>query len=516
MKKRYVIGVDVGSSTVKAVFVDTESGKVAATETKEIFPLKSDNSQVIEYDPEDWKAHVKEVLKRGFAHGIAPEETAGICFDDFTVMAFPVEADGTPLANPVHYNDMRHLAVLEEVEQKVGPLCVERNANYMGMYNGLVKQYWWKTYQPEIYRRTAYMVTAVSWINFLLTGNWRMSRSIAGFYGQYNAYTREWDRDILGALDLDPEKFPPLADAGEMIGTVTGEAAEEWGLPEGMAVFAGMDDASPVALTCGTISEGDCYISAGSAANVAIISEKVLSHPTAISYPHCVPEMNTIVAVLTCTGLSYKWVRNELGAEEMSLAKRTKEDPFDILNKEAEASPCGSNGVVFLPFLDGDFTPNNDPEARGAYIGLSTGTTKNDMIRAVLEGVGFSIQSGLEMIRGLGGDPKSLAIAGGIAKSPLWLQIIADITGIPVSLPEETEGAAMGCALVAGVGCGLFDSFRDAIDRTVKIERGRYLPDPSVHAQYETLYGIYRELYGRLKESYASLADYRHTYCKEG
>ena len=312
MEKKYVIGVDVGSSTVKAVFVDAAAGRVAATETVEIFPLKTADRDVIEYDPEDWKRCVKDVLSRGFQRDIGKEEVAGICFDDFTVMAFPVAEDGTPLANPVHYNDMRHLPLLGEVEEKAGALCVERNANYIGMYNGLVKQYWWKVNAPEIYGRTAYLVTAVSWINFLLTGSWRMSRSIAGFYGQYNAYEREWDKDILSALDFDPGRFPPLADAGEAIGTVTKEAAQEWGLAEGTLVFAGMDDASPVALTCGSIEDGDCYVSAGSGANVAIVSEKVLSHPTAMSYPHCIPGLNTAVAVLTCTGLSYKWVRMPL------------------------------------------------------------------------------------------------------------------------------------------------------------------------------------------------------------
>ena len=188
------------------------------------------------------------------------------------------------------------------------------------------------------------------------------------------------------------------------------------------------------------------------------------------------------------------------------------EDAFDILNREAATSPAGSHGVIFLPFLDGDFTPNNDPDARGAFIGLSTTTTKGDMVRSVLEGVGFSMQSGLEMIRSLGGEPKSLAIAGGVAKSPLWLQIIADITGMAVSLPDETEGAALGCALVAGVGCGLFRDFEDAIQKTVTIEKDKYVPDPAAHERYEKLYSIYRELYGKLRGTYADLADYRRTY----
>lgn len=515
MDKRYVVGVDVGTSTVKAVFVDTKENKIATTQLTEVFPVKCEKKEYIEYDAADWQRCVREVLERGFAAaGINPEEVAGVCFDDPAVMAFLVKEDGTPVYNPVHYNDMRHLETMDQLEALVGELCVERNANYITMYNGLAKQYWWKEKQPELYARTDYFTTATSWIAHQLTGKWVMNMQTAGFYGQYNAHTRRWDEEIMAKAGLDPRKFPPLVEGCSLVGCVTARAAGEWGLAEGTKVFAGLDDATPVALTCGAINEGDCYISAGSGANVAIISEKVMSHPTAMSYPHCVPGYNMAIAVLTCTGLSYKWVRNALGAFECAQAALTGEDAYDILNREAASAPAGSNGVIFLPYLDGDFTPNNDPNARGCFIGLNTTTTKGDMVRAVLEGVAFTFVSSLKMIRELGGDPKSLAIAGGVARSPLWLQIIADATGMPISLPAETEGGPLGSALVAGVGCGLFKDFRDAVDRVVVIERDKYVPDPETSKRYAELFAIYDRLYGQLKPTFGALAEYRDRYVK--
>lgn len=513
MNKRYVIGVDIGTTTVKAVFVDAKDNKIATTQTVEIFPVKAEKNDYIEYSAEDWKDCVKKILAQGFATGIAPEEVAGISLLDFTVMSFLVDEKGVPLNNPVHYNDMRHLCVLNELEEKVGELCLKRNGNYMGMYNGLAKQYWWKVYRPETYGKAAYFTTGACWINYLLTGMWRMNRPSAGFYGQYNAHTREWDEEIIRLTGMDSKKFPPLLDSWEMVGKVTSEASREWGLAEGTLVFAGMDDASPVALTCGTISDGDCYVSAGSAANVALITDKIISHPTALCYPHCVPGLNMSVSVLTCTGLSYKWIRNALGTIEKAVADITGEDTYDILNRVAARAPAGCHGLIFLPYLDGDYTPNNDPNARGCFIGLGTSTDKADMVRAVLEGVGFSFLSSIEMMRGLGGEPKSLTIAGGLVKSPLWMQIISNIIGLPLSVPKEAEGAPLGSALVAGIGCGLFSDYKDALDRIVVIEHDKYIPDMREHERYMDLFKIYSSLYGTLKGTFAELKDYREKHC---
>lgn len=512
MEKRYVIGIDVGTTTIKAVFVDSKENKIATTQITEIFPVPGEKKEYIEFDAYDWVRCIKKILNKGFETGIRPEEVAGINIEDFTVVAFLVDKDGKPLHHPVHYNDMRHLCVLDEVEEKVGKLCVERNANYISMYNGLPKQYWWFKYRKDVYDHAAYFMSGATWINYLLTGKWAMNRPTAGFYGQYNAQTGEWDAEILEKLGMDIAKFPPLVNAWDVVGEVTEEAAEEFCLVPGIKVFGGMDDASPVALTCGALEDGDCFVSAGSAANVVILSSNILSHPTALSYPHCTPGLFMSDAVLTSTGLSYKWVRNHLGQYEQITAELSGDDVYDILSREAATSPPGANGVIFLPYLDGDYTPNNDPNARGCFVGLSTTSTKADMVRAVLEGVGFSIMSSLKMIRELGGNPKGLAISGGVSKSPFWMQVIADITGLNVSIPNEAEGAPLGSALIAGVGCGLFKDYRDAVERVVVIDRDKYIANSKNHELYSDLFKIYDGLYSHLSEPFDELAKYREKY----
>lgn len=512
MEKRYVIGVDLGTTTIKAVFVDAKENRIAATQTEEIFTVGAETPDFIEFDANDWETHTKSVLARGFAAGIDPEEVAGICFLDFTVMAFLVDKQGEPLNHPVHYNDFRHLKESEELAERIGEICIARNGNYMGMYNGLAKQYWWKKNRPEIYARAKYFVTGVVWMGYKLTGKWAQNRTSAGFFGQYNAYTREWDTEILDMIGMSPDKFPPLIDAWEVLGEVTESAAREWGLAPGTKVFGGTDDASPVALTTGAIREGQCFISSGSGANVVVNTAKPLSHPTALTYPHCIPGLFMTIGVLSSTGLSYKWLRNQLGLAEETLAHLTGEDAYTYLNRQAEMSPPGSNGVIFLPYLDGDYTPNNDPNARGCFIGIGTATKRSDIIRAVMEGVGFSFLSCIMMIRDLGGDLNDLVITGGITKSTLWLQIISDITGLSISLPEEPEGAPLGSALLAAVGCGFYESYEDAVKRVVKINQNAILPNQENHMLYQDIFNVYQSLYPNLKDTFAELADIKNKY----
>lgn len=512
MLKKYVIGVDLGTTTIKAVFLDTQENRIVSTQTEEIFPVKTENADELEYDPMEWMDYTKRILKRGFEAGVRPEEVAGICFGGWTVAAFFVKKDGTPVTNAVHYNDMRHLDLLEEAERLYGELAVERNGNYIGMYSASVKQYWWKKNRPEIFASADYVASDVSFMNYMLTGEWAWNRVEAGFYSQYNAYTREWDDDIIRAMGFERAMFPRLVDAWEVVGEVS-EAGAAWsGLAPGTLVFGGVDDASPVAIATGAVKKGQGFVSAGSAANIVANTDRPISHPTAITYPHCIPGLTMAITVMSATGLSYKWMRNAFGQFEGQMANMTGADAYDYMNEQAKNAKPGSNGVLFLPYLDGDYTPNNDPNARGVFFGMSTDTTKGDMLRASLEGVAFSMRDNLRLIRELGGEIDKIVITGGIARSALWLQIISDITGCPVSLPEETEGAPFGSAIIAAVGAGLYDSFEQAVERVVRIRQDAFVPDQNNQEFYTTLYEVYRSLYPNLKQAFARMTDIKEKY----
>jgi xylulokinase len=218
------------------------------------------------------------------------------------------------------------------------------------------------------------------------------------------------------------------------------------------------------------------------------------------------------ITVLSSTGLSYKWMRNNFAQAEIAVAELTGEDSYMYLDKAAALSKPGAGGIIFLPYMDGDYTPNNDADARAAFIGIGSSNTKNDMLRAVLEGAAMSVKSNLKLIESLGGNLSEIVIAGGPSKSKIWLQIISDVTGCPISLPEETEGAAFGNAIVAGVGAGIYKDYADAVSRIVNVRRNVFVPDKKNNKLYNSIYEIYEGLYPKLKDTYASIAKIRSTY----
>lgn len=507
MGKRIVIGVDLGTTTIKSIFLDTQENKIVQTLTKEIFPVKLQREDYIEFDPNLWWEYTLEMFKTAFSEGIDPNEVAGICFGGFTVMSLLVKKDGTNVTNAIHYNDMRHETVIEEAGELFGELAVARNYNHIGMYSGSVKQYWWKKFAPEIFESADYISTEVSYLNFRLTGKWAWNRTEAGFYSQYNADTKEWDDEIIAKMGFKRSMFPVLVDAWEVMGHISKEASQITGLPEDVLVFGGLDDASPVAIATGVIGVGQGFVSAGSGANIAANTKTPVSHATTISYPHCIPNLFSTITVMSSTGLSYKWMRNTFAQSECAIAERDDIDPYDVMNEIAKTAPAGSNGVIFLPYLDGDYTPNNDINAKGVFIGMSTATTKADMYRATLEGVAFSMLDNMALIRELGGEINDILITGGLAKSKLWLQIISDVTGSNISLPEETEGAPFGSAIVAAVGVGAYSDFNEAVAKCINIRKNAFIPNHENHSLYKELFIIYKGLYGCLKETYAALAD---------
>lgn len=511
MIKKYLIGVDIGTSTVKAVFLDAHSGKIVATQTEEIAFAKAENPDWLEQDAADWWLIVRRILKHGLLSGqIDPAAVAGISFGGWTVMALMVDARGEPLHHPVHYSDMRHLDEVEELRQKIGDICVARNGNLIGMYNGTAKQLWWKNKRPDLYCRVRHFVTEVSWINWKLTGVWGWNRSEAGFFSQYNTHAREWDLEILDKVGFPSSFFPRLYDAWEQIGTVTEEAAGETGLAAGTPVFAGADDAAPVAITTGSIENGQCFLSIGSAGNICANTASVVSHPTCIFYPHCVPALNLVCTVISSLGASYKWMRSIMIGNGGHSESLSGDELYENMNREAQTSRPGAGGVIFLPYLEGDYTPHNDVQARGVFIGMDINTTRGDLLRAVMEGTAMAVLSNLELIEILGKIAlKEIIVTGGPTKSQLWMQIIADITDCTVSLPEESEGAAFGNAIIAGVGAGLFADFNDAVTRMVRIERHVYTPNPVNRKLYDAMYGVFSGLYATLAGTYASMAEIR-------
>jgi len=515
MKKQILVGIDLGTTTLKVVFLDAAAGELITTQIEEVFPVKTENPDWLEYDPKDWFDGIVRLLKRGFEAGVDPGQIAGIGFCGPTVMALLADENGAPLINSVHYNDLRHIPEVEELESLIGKECVEKNANYIGHYSGLCKLYWWKKNRPDIFKKADSIHTETSWMIRQLTGKLAWNRCEAGFYNVYNTQTREWDDDLIKATGFPRNLFPKLYDAWEIVGEVTEEAARLTGLHAGTPVVAGADDASPVALATGVINAGQGFMSVGSGGNLAANTKKPISHPTIITYPHCIPGLTTAITVMSSTGISYKWMRNTFCHAEAAVAQITGGDPYDYMSQAAANSKPGANGVVFLPYLDGEYTPVNDPNARGCFIGMDSGTSKSDMLRAVLEGVAFCLLDNINLVREIGGNLDEIIVAGGLTRSDFWMQIISDVTGCSLSLTGDSEGTAFGTALIVGLGVGTFSSCGEAVKKMIKIKRGAYKPNAENTKIYTELFEIYRALYPALRDIYSKLYSFREAYCQD-
>jgi xylulokinase len=509
MGKNILIGIDIGTTTIKAVFLDTDGEKILGTELEEITQIRK-RPDWAEYDAAVWWDSVKMVLSRGITSlKIDPGSVAGICCGGFTVAGFMVDREGNPLNNPTHYTDMRHLGEVEDLKEKIGKKAVEINNNAMGPYNTLPKQVWFRNHEPELFRKAKYFMTEAGWIVYKLTGEWSCNRSEAGFCAQYDYKTGQWSEEILDAVGIPVDMFPPLFDAWEKVGEVTVKASEETKLAQGTPVFAGTDDAGPAAVTTGVIREGQCCLSLGSGCNIGSNISKPLFHPTCLFYPHCIPGLYMFISVMVSVGINYKWVRDTVARTELSMASLLDEDPYALMEKEAAGSRPGSGGVLMLPYLEGEYTPIDDSNARAVFAGISSSTSRGDIMRSVMEGTAMSLLHNIVTIEELGGNLKELMVTGGPVRSRTWMQIVADVTGRPVSIPEESDGAPFGNAIVAGFGAGIFPDYETAVKKMVRVKRNAFVPNKENSARYREIFDVYLKLYPALKEIFGDLSAIR-------
>lgn len=508
MSKHILVGIDIGTSTCKAVFLDANTNSIVATELEEINPApQKTHPEWVEYDATEWWSSLKSIVAKCIKKcGIKPTDIAGISISGFTCMAFLVDEKGNPLNYPTHYNDMRHLAEVEILKCNIGDKLIEMNGNVMGIYNGLAKQLWFKHNRPDLMKEAKYFTTEVGWLNYKLTNEWSWNRPEAGFYGQYDYRSRQWSKEILDKVGIPVEMFPRLYDSWEKVGEVTELASQETGFAKGTPVFAGADDASPIALTTGAIRAGQCYISIGSSSNIITNLSKPAFHPTCIFYPHCIPSLYMFINMLSSTGTCYKWLRNTIARTEVNMAALLNDDPYKLMDRQVELSRPGSGGLIFLPYMDGEWTPINDPEARGVFLGLSSHTSRADIFRSVMEGTAMSILHNIILVEEQGIKLEEIVATGGPTKSKAWMQIIADVTGVPISLPHESEGAPYGNAVLAGIGAGVYKDYESAVKQIVRVDKNVYNPRHNYTEMYREIFEIYLNLYPALKKSFNDLA----------
>ena len=504
---RYVLGVDLGTSGTKTVLFD-EAGNAAASALRE-YPLHQPENGWAEQDPEEWWRAAKDTIREVIGKsGVSPADICGLGISGQMHGLVMTDEDGNVLRRSILWCDGRTGEECREITRRVGKdrlIAISANPALTGFTAG--KILWVQKHEPELWARARHIMLPKDYVRLKLTGVFASEVSDASGTNLLNVPNRRWSEEIAAALDLPMEYLPPLFESCDVAGRITADAAQETGLMEGMPVAAGAADNMAGAIGTGVARAGRAFTTIGTSGVVFAHSDTVQIDPAGRVHTFCaaVPGKYTVMSCTLAAGLSLKWYRDTFCRAEMQTADEMGTDPYVLMNEEAAKSPIGANRLIFLPYLMGERSPILDSDSRGAFVGLSAIHTRRDLLRAVMEGIMYSQRQNLDVLRGMQVVPETMLACGGGAKSPFWRQMMADIFGMPVATVQNTEGPALGAAILAGTAAGLYESVPEACDRMIR-QAEPLLPDVARSASYEPFYQLYTSLYPALADSYARLA----------
>jgi xylulokinase len=487
-----LLGIDVGTGGTRAVLLD-EAGRVLSAATAEHAPMASPQLGWAEQDPRDWWSAARVAIKECLAKAAgAADEIAAIGLSGQMHGLVMLDAAGEVLRPALIWCDQRTEAECQAITERVGAQrLIELVANPALTGFTLPKIWWVRAHEPEIWSRVRSVMLPKDYIRFKLTGARATDVADASGTLMFDVVNRCWSSEMLQASDLRPDILPQVLESPEITGRVSKEGAAASGLREGTPVVAGGGDQAAGAVGMGIVEPGNVSATIGTSGVVfAATSTPVVEPQGRIhTFCHAIPGRWHVMGVTQGAGLSLRWFRDQFcpGAS------------YDDLANEAAEAPAGADGLLWAPYLMGERTPHLDPHARGALVGLTAQHTRAHVIRAILEGVAFSLRGTFTIFRELGVAVKSIRLGGGGARSPLWQQIQADIYGMRVDLIAAEEGAAYGAALLAGVGVGIWRSVEAACETVVHVAK-QVEPIPKNVDRMNRRYEEYRKLYPALRD----------------
>ncbi|MFH1676481.1 MAG: FGGY-family carbohydrate kinase, partial [bacterium] len=365
---------------------------------------------------------------------------------------------------------------------------------------------WLKHHEPETFQAAHKLMVPGGYLVARLTGEFTIDHSRASTTLLFDIRKKEWHQPFLEALDIPLEKLPRTEPSDAVVGRVTEEAARLTGLREGIPVIAGCMDTLGASIGSGVMRQGECFVIMGTAARVSGPLEKAVFDSRFMNCSHVIPDRWLYIGAINGVGSSLRWIRDTFCQLEQGVADFTGQDVYDLITAQADQSPPGSKGLLFLPYISGERTPIWNPYARGVFFGVTLGHNRNDFFRSVLEGAAFAIRHVVEILEIESGVAiQDLRIGGAAASSRVWDQIIADILGKRVVSLTQSHTEVLGAAILAGVGLGVYPDLPAAIEKTV-LPGQEFKPNPEAHAAYDRLYPLYKNLYTDVQHHFEELA----------
>lgn len=504
----YILAHDLGTSGNKATLYAADGsarGSVLASYGTRFF-----NGCWAEQSPDDWWRAVCDSTRRLIeGAGVDPRDVAVVALSGHMMGCTPVDSEGRALRPSMLYCDQRATA---EADAILARMPLERFYRVIGhrvsaSYT-LEKLMWLRSNEPDVFAKTAKTLCAKDYVNFRLTGRMATDYSDASGTNAFDINTFKWSEEVLTCAGIPQSLFPEALPSTAVLGGVTAEAAAATGLLAGTPVAVGGGDGSAAGVGVGCVRPGSAYNCMGSSSWIALtVKEPVVdAEMRTMNWAHCVPGYLHPSGTMQTAGSSFKWLAEQLCAEEAAEAARTGGSKYALIDAKAASSPVGANGVLFLPYMLGERTPWWNPDARGAFIGLNLASTRADMMRAVLEGVALNLGYIVDIFRaGKVSFESGLRIIGGGAQSRVLRQILADACDCPVhTLQSTAEATSMGAAIIGGVACGMFPDF-DVVDNLLKTSE-TVSPDAERAAFYRGRTKVLVKAYKSLVGVYADLA----------
>ena len=482
----YFIGVDLGTSAVKLLLMD-EEGKIVNIVSRE-YPLYFPHPGWSEQKPEDWWEQSKEGI-RELVKDVDKSKVAGISFGGQMHGLVILDENDNVIRPAILWNDGRTAKQTDYLNTVIGKEKLsEYTANIAFAGFTAPKILWVKENEPDNFAKICKIMLPKDYLAYRLSGAFVSDYSDASGMLLMDVKNKCWSKEMAEICGISLEMLPELHESFDAVGTLKPEAAAELGLPETCKVVAGAGDNAAAAVGTGTVGDGMCNVSLGTSGTVFISSSKfgVDSHNALHAFAHADGHYHLMGCMLSAASCN-KWWMDEI--------IRTKE----YTKEQENITKLGENNVFFLPYLMGERSPHNNPDARAMFIGMSMDTTREEMTQAVLEGVAFGLRDSLEVARSLGISPERTKICGGGAKSPLWRQIIANVMNLKVDVLENEEGPALGGAMLAAVGCGEYPDVETAAAKIVKVV-DTVTPEPELTRKYEERYQYFRRIYPTVKE----------------
>ncbi len=496
--RELLLGIDIGTSACKLSIFDKDGNVMF--DTLKSYNIYFPEEGYAEQDPNEWWYAAVKASNEFFAKtDIKPDEIKVIGIAGQSWSCIPVDKNGNALSNTPIWMDTRSSSILEKISERIDKKYIFKlSKNPLHPTYSTLKILWFKENKPDIYKNTYKFLQSNSFILLKLTGSFSQDLSQSYAYHFFNMEKGCYDEKTAEMFGIDLELLPQIYPCHEIVGYVTKEAADITGLKQGTPVIAGGLDAACCTLGAGVVEVGETQEQGGQAGGMSICIDKPISNPKLILSYHVVPG-KWLLQGGTVGGGSLRWFYEQFGYEEAEIAKKENKSPFTIMEEKAVKIPCGSEGLIFLPYMAGERSPIWDKNAKGIFYGVSYKKTKAHFIRAIMEGCAYALRHNLEVAEESDVKVDKLYAVGGAANSSLWCQIKSDITGKIIEVPVSDNATTLGVALLAGYGIGIYKDISKTIKGIIK-SKASYFPSLDNHKIYSRYFKQYLEIYERLKE----------------